>query len=70
MSSTFSRRTLFALGEAGDVDKPGALLDPGMIIARQIATGRFSKIRVIFVTRACCPGAAQSVKMIFLRETG
>jgi len=49
VSSTFSRRPLFASGVAGNGDKPGGLLDPGMIIARQIATGRISKIRVMFL---------------------
>ena len=70
MSSTFSRRPLFASGVAGNGDKPGGLLDPGMIIARQIATGRISKIRVMFLKCARYPGAAQTVMIVYSRETG
>jgi len=73
VSSTFSRQPLFAL-HLGTVSlevgtHPTVSGDRGMIIAREIATGRITGFRVIFVKSARYPGAAQTVMIVFPRET-
>ena len=69
MSSTFRRQRPLGKVRLQLGTHPTFFRDHGMIIAREIATGTITGFRVIFIKGARYPGAAQTVMMVFRRET-